>query len=125
MSPVFFLVVWLATCGALVGIVVAGINYDRVALTVLRAINAPVYEEARMIAALIYQHPEQWNESGGYRLKHPKVGTVKAAFSARSIELDGPYGQWEPNVIERLIIWDAVQWYRRAYIKSLLRKEIA
>lgn len=102
--------------------VAAAVNYERVAVFVLRAINAPVYEEARMIAGLIYQHPEQWKVDS-YGMEHPKVGRMRTAYSS-GVELDGRYGNWEPNAIERHIIWKAVRWYRNTYIKSLLRKEI-
>jgi hypothetical protein len=105
-------------------LIIAGVNYDRVTLFVLRAVNAPVYEEARMIAALIYQHPEEW-KARSYGMEHPKAGSMQGVFSASSIELDGPYGRWVPDAIERLIIWNAVRWYRHTYVKSLLRKEIS
>ena len=35
--------------------------------------------------------------------------------------MNGPgFGLWEPPAIERRIIFDAVQWYRRVYIRSLV-----
>ena len=124
MSPVIFLVGWLAFCGLAAGIIAACINYDIVVVFVLRAINAPVYEEARMIAASLYQHPEQW-KADTYCLEHPTLGLLRTSVWVGSVELSGPFGHWEPNRIEKRIIWDAVQWYRRGYIKSLLRKGIA
>jgi hypothetical protein len=118
-----FLFWWLGSCISVAGFIAAAVNYDHVTLFVLRAVNAPVYEEARMIAGLIYQHPEQWKVDS-YGMEHPKVGRMRTAYSS-GIELDGRYGNWEPNAIERLIIWRAVRWYRHAYVKSLLRKEIS
>jgi hypothetical protein len=124
MNPgVVFLTWWLGSMALVVCLIIAGVNYDHVTLFVLRAVNAPVYQEARMVAALIYQHPEEWKASS-YTMEHTKVGSLRSAISAASIELHGPYGNWEPNAIERLIIWNAVQWYRHTYVKSLLRKEI-
>jgi hypothetical protein len=124
MNPgMVFLCWWAGSMVFIACFILAGVNYDRVTLFVLRAVNAPVYEEARMIAALIYQHPEEWKASS-YGMEHPKAGSMRSAYGASSIELDGPYGRWEPNAIERLIIWNAVYWYRHTYVKSLLRKEI-
>ena len=40
------------TCGILAGFLSACVNYDRIAVFVLRAINAPVYEEARLVTGL-------------------------------------------------------------------------
>ena len=121
MSSGMFLVVWLGSCGLFFCAIAAIMNYDVVVVFVLRAVNAPVYSEARMIAALLYQHPEQWKAST-YSLEHPTLGTLRASTYVSSVELDGQFGHWQPTAIEKRIIWNAVSWYRRDYIKSLLRK---
>jgi len=105
---------------AIVGtIALVATNFERIIVFVLRAINAPVYLEARMVAALIYQRPAEW-QTETYAMVHPKVGKLRATIAARSVELSGPFGEWEPNFIERQIIWDAVVWYRTHYTKAKL-----
>ena len=98
-----------------------GINFDRIAVAFLCLVNAPVYEEARRIAALIYQHPEQWAMTS-HTLRHPRVGEIWSGLGCNSslhVEGEG-FGRWDPNFIERRIIYNAIAWYRRVYIKHLL-----
>lgn len=121
MSAGWFMVCWIGFCLAVAGFVIAAMNYDYIAVLVLRMINAPVFPEARMVAALMYQHPEQW-KADSYGMEHSKVGRMRLGY--RSIEISGPFGSWEPNTIERRILWEAIKWYRAAYIKSLLVKAL-
>ncbi len=106
------------------GVPLIGVNFDRIAVAFLRLVNAPVYEEARRIAALIYQHPEQWVMTN-HTLRHPRVGEIWHGLSCNSslhVEGEG-FGRWDPNFIERRIIYNAIAWYRRFYIKHLLAQQ--
>jgi hypothetical protein len=115
-----FLIIWLASCAVVFGAVVCAVNYDIVAVFFLRLVNAPVYLEARRIAGLIYQHPEQWTVSA-YTFKHPAIGQISHASLPEILDLDGEgFGHWKPTAIERRIIADAARWYRRVYIRSLV-----
>jgi hypothetical protein len=122
MNPALvFLVCWLLCCAFVALVIIAGVNFDRIAVAFLCLINAPVYEEARRIAALIYQHPEQWTMRS-YTLTHPRVGEIWSGLGCNSsLHIEGHgFGRWDPNFIERRIINNAIAWYRRVYIKHLL-----
>ena len=114
-----FLIVWLAFCIFIFGGIAGAINFDRLLVMFLCLINAPVYEEARRLADLIYQHPEQWKLSS-YTMTHPKIGDIWS-IGALGLHVEGRgFGRWDPNFIERRIIYNAIAWYRRVYIKGLL-----
>lgn len=122
MNPgLIFLLCWVTGCASVAIVVAACMNHDRLAVLFLTLINAPGYEEARRLAFLLMAHPEQWTATT-YTLSHPKVGDVRgmSAFSLGVSSKD--YGEWNPTAIERRIIWNAVAWYRRVYIRSLLMR---
>ena len=126
MNPgVSFLIWWAAVCAIVAIVILAGMNYDRIAVFVLSALNAPVYEEARRIAASIYNSPQQW-QADLYGLKHERLGSIHLSSVACSLYLSGDaYGTWEPTAIERRLIWNAARWWQREYVKGLLRKELS
>jgi hypothetical protein len=117
-----FLVVWLASCGSVAGIVVAAVNYDRIAVFLLRAANASVYENARRVAGSIYQRPEEWTVThSGHVLAHTKVGEVYYGDTPSILHIDNPaFGTWQPNAIEHRIISDAVRWHHRGLVHKAL-----
>jgi hypothetical protein len=120
-----FFVLWLGGCTLLFVAITGGLCFDRIAVFVLSAINAPVYPEARRVAGLIYQHPEQWERGSLYRLKHQTMEIYSNDYSPRSLYIEGAaFGTWEPAYIERRIIFDAVEWWKRVYIRSLVHKAI-
>jgi hypothetical protein len=122
MNPgLLWLICYLAVCGVIAGIIIAGFNFDRIAVAFLCLVNAPIYEEARRLATLIYQHPEQWKMTS-HTLTHAKVGEVWSGLGCdSSLHVEGEgFGRWDPNFIERRIIYNAIAWYRRFYIKHLL-----
>ena len=122
MSFALFMIVYAAICGAIACCVAIVWNYDRIAVCVLRALDAPVYEEARRIAASIYQHPDQWRITvRGYVLAHDVIGEIHFGHSPGILEVrNSTFGKWDPSVIERRIIADAVRWHRRALIRKAL-----
>ena len=117
-----FLVVWLAACGSIVGIVVAAMHYDRIAVFLLRAANVPVYENACRIAGSIYHRPEEWTVThSGRALAHTKVGEVYYGDRPSMLHIDNPaFGTWQPSAIERRIISDAVRWHHRGLVHKAL-----
>jgi hypothetical protein len=117
-----FCVVWVALCGSMAGIIATVVNYDRIAVFLLRAVNAPVCEDARRIAGSIYQHPDQWSLThGGHALAHAKIGEVYYGDRPSLLHIDNPaFGKWEPNAIERRIISDAVRWHHRGLVHKAL-----
>jgi hypothetical protein len=123
LSPgVAFLIWWATGCAIVAGIIVAGVNFDRIAVFVLSVLNAPVYEEARRIAASIYNTPQQW-KPGIYGLTHERIGSICSSSLACSLYLSGDaYGTWQPNFVERRIIYDAVRWHRRMSIRAGLHE---
>jgi hypothetical protein len=68
---------------------------------------------------LIVNHPEQWS-SDKYRLIHPDFGAIYIANKATSLRFELPMGDWTPNLIERRIIWQAVEYYVQRYIRERL-----
>ena len=122
MDPVvIFLISWFVLCGGVAALFAVCMNFDRLAVLFLTVINAPVYEEARRLAFLLIAHPEQWTATT-YTLSHPKVGDI-SGICVRSLRISGNgYGEWRPTAIERRIIWNAVAWYRRVYIRNLLMR---
>jgi hypothetical protein len=120
-----FLVCWAGFMAFVGSVLVLAMNYDRVLVAFFRLCDAPVCAEARMIAGMIYRHPEQWTASGSYTLKHPKVGEIWSGSGATGLHVEGAFGRWNPNVVERRIIFDAIAWYRTAYMKRLLTEAMA
>ena len=124
MSDVTFFVVWLSCSALLFGIVAGGVNFDKLVVFFLSAIDAPVYPEARALAGLIYRYPEQWTLTAVY-LKHPTIGNVRDGPGPSFTHVEGPtFGTWEPTYIERRILFDAVRWWKRVYVRSLVHKAI-
>ena len=113
---------WLAFMCFLIGGFLNTMCGDRIAVFVLRAIDSPRFPEARMVAALIYQHPEQWTATS-YSMEHPKVGRITGS-SALSMEVQASFGNWEPSRIERRILFNAISWYRHDYMKVLLARAL-
>jgi hypothetical protein len=124
MSPgTAFLLCFVGFMAFVGGVVATVINIDRVVVTLLRLVNAPVYEDARMIAGSIYRHPEQWTLYGGDALKHETIGMIHQAGYIPLLHIDNSaFGSWKPNMIERRIIGDAVEWHHRTQVRSVLRK---
>jgi hypothetical protein len=116
-----FLIIWLMFCGTIGGVILLVFHLDRLVVAFLCLINAPVYPEARRVATLVYQHPGQW-KAYEHKLEHPKIGEIWCGLGCnRSLHVEGKaFGRWDPNYIERRIIYNAVSWYRRVYIKHLL-----
>jgi hypothetical protein len=118
-SPPVFLAVWMLACGGVFGAIVALVNYDIVAVFVLGALNAPCYREARRVAWLLHQHPEEWAATS-YTLTHAKLGELRGLHPA-SLSLHGAgFGEWSPSPIEKRILWNAVLWYRREHLRRAL-----
>jgi hypothetical protein len=119
MTPLIFMALWLLVCGAVFGSIIARVNYDIVAVFLLRALNAPFYQEARRIAWLLYQRPDEWAATS-YSLTHAKLGELRGLHPS-SLSLHGAgFGDWSPSAIERRIIWNAVLWHRRERVRRAL-----
>jgi hypothetical protein len=116
---IFWLVVWLTICG---GMLIA-FNFDRVAVFILDLLGVQVYGTASMIAAMLRQSPQEWTVKAPYTLTHPALGEIRGS-GPKSLSVTGPFGEWEPDFIERRIIWDAMVWYRSEYIRSLVLRRI-
>ncbi len=121
MNPGIIMLIFMSAVGL---VLLTVFNFDRILVFLLRLTNAPVCGQARMIAASIYQHPEQWKPSK-YELAHEKIGTIWIGSRSSGLHVDGPFGQWLPNLIERRIIHDAVAWHRNNAIQNLLRTAVA
>ena len=65
--------------GVCVGLFLALFNYDRIAVTVLGAIGAPGYEDARRIAGMIYAHPGEWKRDKFGHMTNEAFGTIRYA----------------------------------------------
>ena len=111
MNPgIAFLLCFVAFMAFVAGVMAIGMNIDRVAVTILRLVNAPVCEDARMVAGSIYRHPDDWTLYGGDALKHETIGTIYHAGYIPLLHIDNTaFGSWKPNMIERRIIGDAVE----------------
>jgi hypothetical protein len=117
-----FLVCWLGFMAVVFGALAVAWNFDRLVVLALDLTDIPVFAEARMVAALIYRHPEQWT-IGSYAMKHPEIGELSSGHCA-SVRVEGSFGRWEPNLFERRIIWNAIMWRQRSQIRTLARKQI-
>lgn len=111
----FFLafILFVVTC------IVVVCHRHRLIVITLAAINCPCYPDARAIARTIYEKPEEWSGDEHY-LRHPKIGSIWTANSYENLRIKTPFGEWEPTMIERRIIRDAVDWRLREYIKARL-----
>src|SRR6476660_3906173 len=89
MNPGIIMLILVANVMSAAGLI---FNFDRVLVFLLRLANAPVCGQARMIAASIYQHPEQWKLSK-YELAHEKIGAIWIGSRAFGLHVDGPFGQ--------------------------------
>jgi hypothetical protein len=93
--------------------------FDHVVVILLRRLGIPAYPTAVGIAVSIVNHPEQWS-SDGYKLVHPDIGTIWIANAAYGIHVDTLMGRWTPNLIERRIIREAVDWRIGRYVRDRL-----
>src|SRR5690349_5121824 len=112
---VLFLLVWL--CIGLVALVI--MNFDRIAVWVIRGFQLPLYPTAVGIAILVVERPEQWS-SDPYHLSHPDIGSIWIANAAYGLHIETDIGKWEPNFIERRIIREAVDWRIGRYVRERL-----
>jgi hypothetical protein len=105
-------------CGLLI-VVVLGVFRVRLMIVFLGAVECPCYRDARAIAGLIYDHPEQW-AGDDYNLRHSKLGAIWTANGVEYIKLKTPFGDHRFSAIERQIIWDAVRWRIKDYAHNRL-----
>jgi hypothetical protein len=100
-------------------LVVTAICFDRVAVFVLGAINAPFYEDARRVAGMIYAHPDQWS-IGHDTLKHATL-MIRWTTTASILRIEGgAFGEWHPSWVERRILYNACRWHQRNAIRHAL-----
>jgi hypothetical protein len=99
------------------GLMLAAFHYDKIIVWLLDWTDLPLFPHARLIAASIYRHPEQW-ESTDYGLAHKELGRMSSSGLA------SPFGKWEPNKIEKRIIENAIVWQQRKHIETALIKRI-
>jgi hypothetical protein len=85
--------------------------FERVVVWALRTFHIFAFPNAIRIAVSLERDGAEW-ELGTSYLKHPKIGSIRmGSVHSVCVHLDGkqPSLIWEPNFIERRIIWDAVQ----------------
>lgn len=113
-------------CGLLAvgGFIVAVVNGDRLVVIACCLLRLPVFVEARMIAALIHQRPEEWS-SGRRSLHHASVGSITVSVAPLHVDVSTALGNWRPNAFERRIIWDAAQWRLRTYVRQRVGAELS
>jgi hypothetical protein len=107
----------IATLFGTVGFVAA--NFDRIAVILLRRLGIPLYPTAIGIALLIVNHPEQWSFDR-HRMTHPDLGSIWIANDAYGLKVETAMGDWKPNLIERRIIREAVDWRIGRYLRDRL-----
>jgi len=112
-----FLLAYFGTCLAIALTITAGVNWDRIAVWVMRQAAIYAYPVAIDIAISIERRPEQWN-SDGYHLSHPVIGNIWTANDAYGLYVQTQFGRWTPNRLERRIIYNAVQWRLNSYIRD-------
>ena len=109
---VFVLVV---SCIGLVGLIFA--LFDRIVVGMIRLLHLPVCSPAIGIAILIGQRPELWSVDK-YRMHHPDIGSIWIANDAYGLRIETVMGTWTPNLIERRIIRDAVDWRITRFVRE-------
>lgn len=98
-------------------IVLACVHYDRIIVAFIRRLRIPVYPEAVGIALLIYQRPQEWILRTE-EMAHEKIGCITTDRGVNGIIVYTAFGRWRPNVIERRIIREAVDWRIKSYVRS-------
>jgi hypothetical protein len=108
MGIVWFLVIVAIVSGALA---TSTYWFERLIVWMLRTFHIFAFPNAIRIAVSLERDGGEW-ELGNSYIKHPKIGLVRidGVHSVR-LHLDDkqPALIWEPNFIERRIIWDAAQ----------------
>lgn len=94
-------------------------NFDRIAVILLRRLGIRLYPTAIGIALLIVNHPEQWSFDR-HRMTHPDLGSIWIANDAYGLKVETAMGDWKPNLIERRIIREAVDWRIGRYLRDRL-----
>jgi hypothetical protein len=108
----------IVACGLI--ILSAPLWIARVLVVAVRGLGMGVFFPTAVgVATLIVNHPEQWS-SDKYRLIHPDFGSIWIANQAYGLHFELPTGDWKPNLIERLIIWEAVEYHMQRYIRDRL-----
>lgn len=118
-----FLAVSFLFVGIVVGFVTIPCWLDRFIVNIIRLFNIPVCQTAVMIAISIVQQPDQWRASS-HSLTHKEVGHIWSANGAYGLHLDTLSGKWKPNWIERRIIYEAVDWRLKNYIRVQTQKAL-
>lgn len=120
MNPLVELLLFIITAGGLfAGVVCVVTWHERIVLVLLCLFNVKVFPEARAVALLLYQHPEQWT-SDDFRMSHATVGSIWIANEAYGLKVETPFGSWKPCALERRIIRDAVDWRLKEYVRAHL-----
>jgi hypothetical protein len=114
---------WLGVTYAVIGgLILAGVNYDRLTVTALSAINAPLYEDARRVAGMIYARPDEWKLDKYGHLNNPTFGTIRNTDRVYAISVESTaFGDWTPSRIERRILANAARWHQRRAIQQALQ----
>jgi hypothetical protein len=121
MSPVveiFLLTVLVATTGLSLAYCVS--HWDAIAVRIIQRFRIPVCRVAIGIAILITEYPEQWSATQ-HEMSHRDVGSIWTSNNIPGLHITTTMGTWTPTTIERRIIYEAVDWRLRRYIKDRIQ----
>ena len=101
----------------LIGAAIA--KWDSILVAFMRRFDIRLYPVAIAIAKSIMEHPDEWSFDK-YHMIHPIIGSIWTANEAYGLHVETEVGKWKPNMIERRIIRDAVDWRIGDYIRNRL-----
>jgi hypothetical protein len=118
----FLWFVFCLFCG-IGSVLIFSFNAKRIVVALVVRSDLPLFPLARSIAAMIYQHPDQWSATE-YRLMHPKLGGIWTCNGVSHLHVETEFGRWDPCWIERQIIFDATRWRARVYLANRIAQAL-
>lgn len=97
--------------------------HDHVALWLMGPSVKYFFPLASMVADLIIYDKDEWQYTHGVFI-HSKLGISVHAHSKTSLAVEMNNNQINPNMLERLVMWRAVQWRLRTDTGNLVAKRL-
>lgn len=101
---------FLLICGGIVALATVPFWFDRAIVWVLRTFRIFAFPDAIRIAVSLERDTDEWEFTANYA-NHPQIGSISIGYvGSVCVHLDKQSTLiWQPNFIERRIIYDAIQ----------------
>jgi hypothetical protein len=118
-----FFIIWLTMCATIGGVATIPFWVDRVVVRLLPGWSRAAFPAAARVALSLERDTADWrfSDSGA---QHQGIGEIRAAYGPRSLHVLVEFGtdrlDWEPNFLERRLLWNALRAARARLIHEQL-----